>query len=608
MCCLCNWTRIGDSFHYLSCRSSCSFAPQLVRVLLNSIFITRGKDVGKSFTVTNSKTTIGRGRESTIRLTDEEVSRLHCSVEIVSSVAYLADEGSVNGTFLNGEKVTRAPISKGDSIRIGKTEFVFDSFLQISIDPNDAAPKTAAPTRFRAASRKTDANSGSESNGISLKLDKDDDSTYQKLANSKGEVEAGKQFVQLKNDLNFVYRASLATSRALDTAKMFQELILLIFEWVEADRGCVLLKDEATGEFEVRHLKVREGSSCDTEQDATNLKIQRSVIDYVIEHRVGVLSPANEYEIPTDAGSSALSTSISEVVCVPIEGRNREFFGVLYLDRLSEIPSTNVSRFNMDHLRLMLAMANQTATAIENEVYYRALIEQERLAAIGEITSLMSHRINNILQGLGGGSHLLEAGLDKDDLELCQTGWDITHKNQDQLAQLVKDLVVLSKPFDPHNSECRLSDIVNSTILAMEPELNHLDVKCQFNESHDHDFTMHLDPNYIKSALMNLVRVAAQSTASAKSNSPVDVSLKKKFDSVEVIIRYEGKPIGISSSSIEQETVRMGEAAKQSSADKIQFGKFELAVAEKILKGYSCELGFEEIPKGGQFTVRLSIA
>ena len=109
--------------------------------MLNSIFITRGKDVGKSYTVTKSKTTIGRGRESAIRLTDDEVSRLHCSVEMVSGVAFLVDEGSVNGTFLNGEKVTRVPINKGDSIRIGKTEFVFDSFLQISIDPKDAAPK-----------------------------------------------------------------------------------------------------------------------------------------------------------------------------------------------------------------------------------------------------------------------------------------------------------------------------------------------------------------------------------------------------------------------------------------------------------------------------------
>ena len=142
----------------------------------------------------------------------------------------------------------------------------------------------------------------------------------------------------------------------------------------------------------------------------------------------------------------------------------------------------------------------------------------------------------------------------------------------------------------------------------MEAELSHLDMKCEFNESHDHDFTMQLDPNYINPALMNLIRVAAQSTASVKSNCPVDVSLKKKHDSVEVIIRYEGKPIVSPACSIEQAQSGTGGATNQSGASEIQFGKFELAVAEKILKGYSCELGFQEIANGGQFTVRLPIA
>ena len=115
--------------------------------LLYSLFVTCGKDYGKSFVVTDSMVTIGRDQKNSVLLKDEEVSRIHCSLLAESSQVFLIDEGSSNGTFLNGLAITRAQVHKGDKIRIGNTQLEFNSVLQISLGHKDLSPLTASPTR-----------------------------------------------------------------------------------------------------------------------------------------------------------------------------------------------------------------------------------------------------------------------------------------------------------------------------------------------------------------------------------------------------------------------------------------------------------------------------
>src|SRR5205807_295231 len=62
---------------------------------------------------------IGRGEEAEIRLDDEGVSRLHCSLEARGPEAILRDLGSQNGTYVGGERTQERVLVDGDRVQIG---------------------------------------------------------------------------------------------------------------------------------------------------------------------------------------------------------------------------------------------------------------------------------------------------------------------------------------------------------------------------------------------------------------------------------------------------------------------------------------------------------
>jgi pSer/pThr/pTyr-binding forkhead associated (FHA) protein len=67
--------------------------------------------------------TIGRTARADFILKAPLVSRVHCRLTAHSSARLeIQDLGSTNGTYVNGERVSRADLKAGDKLRIGRTE------------------------------------------------------------------------------------------------------------------------------------------------------------------------------------------------------------------------------------------------------------------------------------------------------------------------------------------------------------------------------------------------------------------------------------------------------------------------------------------------------
>lgn len=64
--------------------------------------------------------TLGRGKDNDLRIQDPGVSRHHAVVSLVAEQIVLEDLNSTNGTFVNGERVSRAALVSGDRIRLGR--------------------------------------------------------------------------------------------------------------------------------------------------------------------------------------------------------------------------------------------------------------------------------------------------------------------------------------------------------------------------------------------------------------------------------------------------------------------------------------------------------
>jgi two-component system cell cycle response regulator len=79
-----------------------------------------GINAGQVFTIDTDETTIGRGREVTVRVEDVGISRAHSRiVRAMDGKFYVEDLGSTNGTFVGGRRVERAELRVGDRIQIG---------------------------------------------------------------------------------------------------------------------------------------------------------------------------------------------------------------------------------------------------------------------------------------------------------------------------------------------------------------------------------------------------------------------------------------------------------------------------------------------------------
>ncbi len=70
--------------------------------------------------------TVGRSRDNTIMIANGSVSRHHARIEREGDRYVLTDRGSLNGTLLNGERIARALLSRGDRIEVGEYTIVFE--------------------------------------------------------------------------------------------------------------------------------------------------------------------------------------------------------------------------------------------------------------------------------------------------------------------------------------------------------------------------------------------------------------------------------------------------------------------------------------------------
>jgi pSer/pThr/pTyr-binding forkhead associated (FHA) protein len=72
-----------------------------------------------------AETTIGRHPDSDIFLDDITVSRRHVTIEKNGEDFRLRDVGSLNGTYVNRERVDAADLHHGDEVQIGKYRLSF---------------------------------------------------------------------------------------------------------------------------------------------------------------------------------------------------------------------------------------------------------------------------------------------------------------------------------------------------------------------------------------------------------------------------------------------------------------------------------------------------
>ena len=90
------------------------------------LHVLRGPNAGSTYLLDQDQTSIGRHPDSAIFLDDITVSRRHSSVDNAGDGTFLIrDAGSLNGTYVNRERVESRPLADGDEVQVGRFHLVF---------------------------------------------------------------------------------------------------------------------------------------------------------------------------------------------------------------------------------------------------------------------------------------------------------------------------------------------------------------------------------------------------------------------------------------------------------------------------------------------------
>ncbi len=84
-----------------------------------------GGRAGESFAVDGERMTIGRRPDSAVFLDDVTVSRDHALLVRRGSDYYIDDCGSLNGTYVNRERIDSQRLADGDELQVGKYKLTF---------------------------------------------------------------------------------------------------------------------------------------------------------------------------------------------------------------------------------------------------------------------------------------------------------------------------------------------------------------------------------------------------------------------------------------------------------------------------------------------------
>jgi two-component system NtrC family sensor kinase len=542
-----------------------------------TLYVLQGRDQGKSFDLHAPTQTLGRDACNPIQVADSEISRRHAEIRKDDDGFLLIDLSSSNGTFVNAEQVTERRLVNGDRIQLGGSLILFTDVQERPPDP---------------LLHRVDIVGTSNLEGSRIIKSLGQEASPSLLA---PEPDASPWLAAARSNLEIMYHTAQAVSHTLDINQLVSRILDLIFGWVEADRGCVMLIDHETNELTPAASRTRTPSS-----PGDRMRISRAILDFVMSRQEGVLT-SNAREDTRWTSESVVTLGVREAICVPMQGRYG-IVGLIYIDTYTPpgdlLPNRSAGKFTEEHLRLMVAIGHQAALAVEDTSYYSAMLQAERLAAMGQAIATLSHHIKNILQGIRGGSYLIEEGLKDNDNDVVRRGWRIVDKNQERISNLVMDMLTFSKDREPDLAPGNLNETVSDVVELMKSRAAEAQVALVWQERGDLP-PFHFDADLLHRAILNVVSNAIDACEKREAaRVEISVTWQPGDRCLEIVVADNGE--GIDEADIKRifSVFESGKGARGTGLG--------LPVSQKIMREHGGDIRVESSPNiGSEFFLQL---
>jgi adenylate cyclase len=246
----------------------------------------------KTFYLNKNTVTIGKLSGNDLQLADNSVSRNHCKIVKTGKTYKVSDQGSTNGTYVNGKRVSERKLETGDTITIGRTIL---KFLEVS---------------------RQESYTDVDDQKISMVIPLSEDLVVKK----EEDVEGG--MMNFLASLTLLGKELIASTTFEESFKKVGELI---FKYLEPKQIHIFSYDEKQQQLELKYSHSVKGGT------NGKVNISKTIAMKAINEKVAILSANTMDDDRFDGAQSIIMYGITSAVSVPIWTKN-SIYGLIYLD------------------------------------------------------------------------------------------------------------------------------------------------------------------------------------------------------------------------------------------------------------------------------------
>ncbi len=307
--------------------------------------------------------TIGRHPDNTLQILDRIVSKEHAQIVRQPDGRFLfRDLGSLNGSFLRGERVSEHMLQESDEIMLGSTCLTYqDKSAQESVLQKVTIAPAAAESLIR---QKIQAQPSRE-------------------FPSEREITDIEVLRRDYEKLRLAHELGRSIGLEVNLELLLEQIIMKAFELIPADRGVILLMEEGCPSPKV--AKTRDGKN-------EHIILSKSILNEVVTNKASVLSSDATMDSRFSAAHSVIMQGIRSTMTVPLIHHD-ELLGIMHLDSMI---ATNA--FTEKDLQIFGGIAGQAAVAIHNSQLARKIEHEAKTRA--QFQRLLSpNLVDQVVQG-----------------------------------------------------------------------------------------------------------------------------------------------------------------------------------------------------------------
>ena len=257
------------------------------------------------------RVTIGRAPDNLVVLEDRELSKHHAEVAPDGDGFVIRDCGSSNGTYVNGQRISRHRLAAGDVVEVGSSRYRF-----VAAGEAEVAPAVSILPRSP-VDRTTVIASARVSELVPAKEIRDASDLRRAYERVRAAFEA--------------VRSLLETT---DLKLLCEKILEVTFGILKAETGALLLFDD--------HQQLVPWAHRGATTPGQRIIVSRTIVEEVLRRKAAVLASDALTDARWGGAQSVVMSGVRSLMCVPLTSGDR-IYGILHVGNSKEIGAFEAS-------------------------------------------------------------------------------------------------------------------------------------------------------------------------------------------------------------------------------------------------------------------------